>query len=644
MNRQKSSGDAAITKKPAFNLKALAHEMERLARLEAVVLEQEPDRDFLSSARLTGLGLFRLVVMGEIKKGKSSFINALLGTKDLVPVHSDVATSTIFKIHYGPETKYTVYFEKESGKDKQEIHAAQLTEFGTEAGNPKNEKQVDFIRVESPAPLLRNGLIVVDTPGVGGLFKKHREITFRHAPNADAVFFVTESIAAPIGADEVKFLKELRQVTELITFVQTKCAKADADARRARMSNNLSIIEEQVGLKKEEISYFIIDSGLKIEADESHDRDDLEDSGFLPLMAYLNNTLRRRRESHVAKAAFTKATAKLIETAASLDRQKQILDADTEEKRRQLDQEYAALQQRLTEWDRSTRSKILDDLRKGLNGLTRNAQDELSPIKPGGRIQQKFEHQIDQATDKETLRSLMKGVESDLAALTSKAYLQIAECAKSEANKLLHELGQNALATMDATLAVSCHNQGGAIDVNLLAVRRVIDNRESDEIFKTMRTGAYGFMAGGAIAWVVGSTVGSVIPVVGTIVGGFVGQALASVWGARSAIRMQTEGELRALKREGIVALQQAMASAHQAASAKITNLMSDIQMAATSLVENMIAKATANLAEERAKLAENQKATQQEIHTKKKRHDTLARELNDINKRLETFRSAIPK
>ena len=34
----------------------------------------------------------------------------------------------------------------------------------------------------------------MDTPGVGGLFKAHRDITFRYAPNADAVFFVVDSV------------------------------------------------------------------------------------------------------------------------------------------------------------------------------------------------------------------------------------------------------------------------------------------------------------------------------------------------------------------------------------------------------------------------------------------------------------------
>ena len=214
-----------------FSLKAFSHQMEKLGALEAKLTGKEPDATFLAQAKAASLGIFRLVVMGEIKKGKSSFINALTGIRNLVPVHSDVATSTIYKIHYGKELRYTVYFEPSVGKEPLPIGKGEIAAYGTEDGNKDNLKKVEFIRVEAPSPILRNGLVIVDTPGVGGLFKHHRAITFKHAPNADAVFFVTDSVESPIGADEVSFLKELRSVTPLVYFVQTKANAVDSEAR-----------------------------------------------------------------------------------------------------------------------------------------------------------------------------------------------------------------------------------------------------------------------------------------------------------------------------------------------------------------------------------------------------------------------------
>jgi hypothetical protein len=647
MTTTQSSPKAGGPEKPVFNLKALAHQMKLVAALEAETTKSEPDADYLGQAKLTGLGLFRLVVVGEIKKGKSSFINALLGTKNLVPVHSDVSTSTIFKIHYGPEQKYTVYFEKDSGKEKLEIHAAQLADYGTEDGNPENEKQVDYIRVESPAPLLRNGLILVDTPGVGGLFKKHREITFRHVPNADAVFFVTDSIEAPIGADEVRFLKELRQVTDLITFVQTKSSKADSEARKARMANNLSIIEEQVGMPKSEISYFIVDSGLKSDADDSHDRDDLEDSGFMPLMAYLNNTLRKNREKHVAKSALSKTGGKLIAIAAALDSMKQVLDADTEEKRAELEKELLALQARLVEWEKEAKPRILEELRKGLSRVSRQAQEDLNPLRPGGTIQVEFESEIDKATTVEEVQNLMRQVEADLAALTSTACLKIAERAKSSATELLSKLQQDMVQSLTDCQTLELSEAASPdLDVNTSAISRVIARDTSDGVFDELRTGAYGLMAGGTIAAVGGAIIGSVIPVVGTAIGGIIGSYLgvtiAGIWGGAAALRIAESKKLDALKRESYMALQQGLASAHQTAATLINNLVGDIQMEATSFVQKAVSKTNDDLVKRRDELSANQKATQQEIMQKRRKHALLTKQFETIQTSLADFRKSM--
>ena len=72
--------------------------------------QQEVRTHLQSVLERLSLGLFRIVIVGEIKKGKSSFIGALLGEHDLLPMDSDVATSTVYKIIYGPQKKYTVFF------------------------------------------------------------------------------------------------------------------------------------------------------------------------------------------------------------------------------------------------------------------------------------------------------------------------------------------------------------------------------------------------------------------------------------------------------------------------------------------------------------------------------------------------------
>ena len=157
---------ASVPKSPvnnlAVNLQSIANLMSRIGLLEAQAFGRPRDEEYFAGMTTVALGLFRLVVMGEIKKGKSSFINGLCGIPNLVPVHSDVATSTVFKLHYGSERRYTVYFQQNEGEQKRqkiEITAEQVNDYGTESGNPDNAKGVDFIAAEAPSPALRDGLL-----------------------------------------------------------------------------------------------------------------------------------------------------------------------------------------------------------------------------------------------------------------------------------------------------------------------------------------------------------------------------------------------------------------------------------------------------------------------------------------------------
>ena len=174
MKTPPTSAGKPLQGKQGIDLKAVANLMARVGLLESEALGQPKDEGYFAGLTTVALGIFKLVVMGEIKKGKSSFINGVCGIPELVPVHSDVATSTVFKIHHGTERKYTVYFQRD-GEAKElkklEIPPEQVKDYGSEDGNPNNIKGVDFIAVEAPSPVLSDGLVILDTPGVGGLLR-----------------------------------------------------------------------------------------------------------------------------------------------------------------------------------------------------------------------------------------------------------------------------------------------------------------------------------------------------------------------------------------------------------------------------------------------------------------------------------------
>ncbi|RMG86723.1 MAG: GTP-binding protein [Bacteroidetes bacterium] len=105
---------------------------------------------------------FMFVIVGEVKSGKSSFVNALLSTgKEVCKVAPQPMTDTIQQVLYGPE--------------ETEIQI-----------NPYLKK------ILLPVDILKE-IAIVDTPGTNAIVEHHQEITERFVPASDLIVFVFEA-------------------------------------------------------------------------------------------------------------------------------------------------------------------------------------------------------------------------------------------------------------------------------------------------------------------------------------------------------------------------------------------------------------------------------------------------------------------
>lgn len=104
---------------------------------------------------------FLFVVVGEVKSGKSSFINALLG-EDICRVAPDPCTDVIQKI----------------------IH-----------NETRSERRISpFLKeVALPVEILKN-IAIVDTPGTNSIIEGHQIITEKFIPESDLVVFVFPAV------------------------------------------------------------------------------------------------------------------------------------------------------------------------------------------------------------------------------------------------------------------------------------------------------------------------------------------------------------------------------------------------------------------------------------------------------------------
>lgn len=199
--------------------------------------------------------LFLLVVVGEVKSGKSCFINALVGKK-ICPEGPIPVTDRINILHYGAE-------EKE-----------RLLE--------------DFVIERTFTMEILKNLSIVDTPGTNSIVQRHQEITEGFIPRADLILFVT-SIDRPFTETEYRFLSFISgQWRKKIVVILTKVDIRTED----EIEQVLDYIRENAKAKLEiDPLIFPVSSTLAFKGRETGDEALLEQSGMKEVETYIRERL-----------------------------------------------------------------------------------------------------------------------------------------------------------------------------------------------------------------------------------------------------------------------------------------------------------------------------------------------------------------
>ncbi len=160
-----------------------------------------------------------VAVVGEFKQGKSSLVNGLLG-QPVCPVDDDLATSAITLVRHGEQPAAVV---RRTGEDAASgpIPLAQLGDWVSESGNPGNHKGVERVEITVPSAILAQGLVIVDTPGMGGLGAGHAASTLAFLPFADGLVLVSDA-SSELSAPEIEFLRRAVELCPTVLFAQTK--------------------------------------------------------------------------------------------------------------------------------------------------------------------------------------------------------------------------------------------------------------------------------------------------------------------------------------------------------------------------------------------------------------------------------------
>jgi GTP-binding protein EngB required for normal cell division len=151
---------------------------------------------------------FEIAFFGRVSSGKSSLLNRIV-QKDVLPVGVTPVTAVPTRIIYAPADGAMAWF---ADRRAERFELGRLAEFCTEQHNASNWKRVTRLVVELPSARLRDGVVYVDTPGLGSLAKAGSAETLAYLPRCDLGVVLIDA-GATLSAEDLGTIRALYEAT-----------------------------------------------------------------------------------------------------------------------------------------------------------------------------------------------------------------------------------------------------------------------------------------------------------------------------------------------------------------------------------------------------------------------------------------------
>jgi GTP-binding protein EngB required for normal cell division len=214
-------------------LEQTGDEIQLLKRLEHVITEQGlVDYRGRLSAILDRVESknFEIALFGRVSSGKSSLLNHIVGT-DVLPVGVNPITAVPTRIIFGPNPRLVV---RTAGQKPETFAIERIAEFVTEQQNPANRKRVERLVVEFPSKRLKDGIVLVDTPGLGSLASAGAAETLAYLPRCDLGVVLIDA-GSTLTAEDLSTVQALTEAAiETVVLLSKADLLASQDVDRAR--------------------------------------------------------------------------------------------------------------------------------------------------------------------------------------------------------------------------------------------------------------------------------------------------------------------------------------------------------------------------------------------------------------------------
>jgi predicted GTPase len=614
-------------------------EIIKLFQQIQAIVEQNDRQDIAqtlaqSKQRFTEGKLF-VVVAGEFKQGKSSLINALLNEKNLFPVDIDITTNLVSSITYGKEEKVTVVIGEPGQGQEKIITREEIPNYVTEQENANNVRKAQMLVIESPNPQLKEGLVLVDTPGVGGLNTEHTAVSYAFIPNADVILFVSDT-EKPLTVKELEFVDLIARHCKNFIFVVTK---KDQGNYKEIIASNREKLSKILNRLANEIDLIPVSSKTKIAYLKSKDSEDLEDSNFVALESKLWQILERQRGSILtlrALADLGKALAQIkapiqVEWEAYLQTPNQIAE---------IEKQFQEIQQKLQNLSKNN-SAWLTQLSDGLSDIKDEIFNQYK--RRMSKISSQAEAYLEDSKMLAHPEEIISTLEIEINSIVIDLTQQISNLSSELQKKIQKSTGLNLKNFQISSLAENQENSY-TFDTQKIKSTSMWEktlNISQNASFKATIGATIGSLVGGFIGGGIGALFGGVGAVPGAGIGSQVGAFIGGLGGLVTGTKQVLSSEQDKTKRQILPEIRKFIEQNQQLYYNTLSETIKDLQRSMRNELTTQIQQEKETCDRTLQSLKESKKLTQEQTTLKMAELKPILQKINLLEQQIEQLAQA---
>lgn len=301
---------------------------------------------------------FKVMILGEFKRGKSTFINALLG-EEILPAFATPCTAIINEVKWGERPRAVLHFNQVDGqakKEPMEIPVDEIEEYvvikeDVDQSQAINESPYEKLELFWPLELCKNGVEIIDSPGLNE-HKIRQQVTERYLITVDAIILVlsceqlfakseqevVDNQLRPIGHEDIFF------VCNRINLIRRNEIDRVKDSAIRKLSSRTRLGAERI---------FFINALGALDGKIDHDNEALQKSDVPQVEVALQKFLTNERGRVKILRPAQELRNAINEVRKTIPEQTAMLKTDVSE----LEKRYAAAQEPL---------KILEEKRRSI--------------------------------------------------------------------------------------------------------------------------------------------------------------------------------------------------------------------------------------------------------------------------------------